>query len=74
MSTSKTANAALGVVALSTIALAAAATYKYGYKHEPLPKVNLRMPDFAALRGKLPPVKMPAFKLPAALQRKPAQA
>lgn len=33
---------------------------------------NLRMPDFAALRGKLPAVKMPAFKLPAALQRKPA--
>lgn len=39
MSTSKTANAALGVVAVSTLALAAVAGYKYGYKHEPLPKV-----------------------------------
>lgn len=35
---------------------------------------NLRMPDFGALREKLPAMKMPAFKLPAALQRKPAQA
>lgn len=147
MASTRTGNAALGVVAVGTLALAAAATYKYAYKHEPLPKVvsgtgvargcsnprngalaglrpqfgtvgrpiaplqargvstpplppaamrrlaagrrrlpsplctlapalmqNLRMPDFAALRGKLPAVKMPAFKLPAALQRKPAQA
>ncbi|KAI7843724.1 hypothetical protein COHA_002622 [Chlorella ohadii] len=72
MASTRTGNAALGVVAVGTLALAAAATYKYAYKHEPLPKVNLRMPDFAALRGKLPAVKMPAFKLPAALQRKPA--
>lgn len=36
---SKTANA-VGLVALAgTVVLAAAATYKYAYKHEPLPKV-----------------------------------
>lgn len=39
MASTRTGNAALGVVAVGTLALAAAATYKYAYKHEPLPKV-----------------------------------